>query len=55
MDFKNSTISKNHHAKRISFQIQSNKFYSKNDNPLLVIEFRRNFEISLSKFMKKYW
>jgi len=52
---KNTKISKNHHVKRTSFQIYSNKIYSKNDNILLVIEFRRNFEISFSKFIRKYW
>jgi len=51
--FKNTKISKNYHIKRTSFQIHSNKIYSKNDNILIVIEFRRNFEISLSKFYRK--
>jgi len=55
IDLKNKKTSKNHHVKRISFQIHSNKFYSKNDNILLVIEFRRKFEIFLSKFIKNYW
>jgi len=55
IDLKNTKISKNHHIKGTSFQIHSNKFHSKNDNILFVIEFRKNFEISLSKFIKKYF
>ena len=55
IDLKNTKISKNHHMKRASFQIHSNKFYSKNDNILLVIEFRRNSEFYFSKFIEKYW
>jgi len=41
IDLKNKHFFLNHHVKRTSFQIHSNKFYSKNDNILLVIEFRR--------------
>ena len=50
--FKTTKISKNHHMNRISFQIHSNKFYSKNDNLLLVIEFRRYSEFFFSEFIK---
>jgi hypothetical protein len=39
IESKNEKIPKNHHVKRTSFQILSNKIYSKNDNILLVIEF----------------
>jgi len=52
IDLKNTKISKNCHIKRTSFEIYFNKFYSKNENILLVIEFRRNLEIYLSKFIE---
>lgn len=52
IDIKNSKNSKNHHIKRTSFQIRSLKIYSKNNYILLVIEFRRKFEILLSKFIE---
>ena len=52
-DVKVTKISKNHHIKRTSIQIHSNKFYSKNDNILLVIEFKRNSEFFVSKFIEK--
>ena len=41
--FRNTKNSKNHHVKR-TFQFYSDKFFSKNDNTLLFIKFRRNFE-----------
>lgn len=37
IELKNTKILKNHHVKRISFQILSNIIYSKNDNILFVI------------------
>jgi len=56
IDLKNSSqIFKNHHVKRISFQIHSKKIYTKNINIFLVIKFRRNFEFSLSNFIINYW
>jgi len=54
IDVESTKISKNHHVKKTSFQIQSNKFYSKNDNSLFVIEFRRKSEISMLKIIEKY-
>jgi len=53
IDSKNTKKFKNLHIKIISFQIHSNRFYSNNDNILLVIGFKRKFEIFLSKFIKK--
>jgi len=50
--FKEHKISKYHHVIKTSFQIHSNKYHFKNDKFLLVIEFWRNFEIFLSKFIK---
>jgi len=55
IDLKNKKISKNNHVNRTSFQIYSNKFYLEIDNILLVIEFRRNFEISFFKFIEFFW
>ena len=52
-DVKVKKISKNHHVKRTSFQIHSNKFYSQNDNILLIIEFRGDFKIFLLKYIEK--
>jgi len=46
---------KNHHMKKTLFQIHSNIFYSKKDNILLVIEFKRNSETFFSKFIEKDW
>ena len=52
-DVKVTKITENHHIKKTLFQIHPNKFYSKNDNILLEIEFRRNSEIFVSKFIER--
>ena len=54
-DAKVTKISKNHLIKRTSFEIYSTKFHLRIDNILLAVEFKGNFEIFVSKFIKKDW
>jgi len=52
VDLKNTKISKNHHVKRISFQIHSNKLYSKNDKILKVIKFIQKADFPFQDLLK---